>query len=146
VIGTVLIVLITPILLGVGIGIGVALGLEVAMRASGDGRAVLLTFARVKKNKRNAIMNDQTGIKRLPVSLTAQHMVQPFWFGDPAYKATGWYLRGLPPLVPTDMLTEPERGSDEWKRWGVVHRMARGPERARLRNWSHPGMMAAARQ
>jgi len=91
----------------------------------------------------NPVMNDLAR-DRMPVTLTAPHMVQPFWFGDPAFKATGWYLRGLPPLTATDMLTEPERGSDEWKRWGVVYRMARGPERSRLRSRSHPGMMAAA--
>jgi len=65
----------------------------------------------------------------------------------PAYKATGWYLRGLPELLPTKMLPEPKRGSDEWKSWNRVHRMPPGPERARLRSRSYPGMMkAAARQ
>lgn len=33
---------------GVSIGVGVALGLELAMRMSGDGRSVILTFARIK--------------------------------------------------------------------------------------------------
>ncbi|TDR34686.1 hypothetical protein [Aquamicrobium defluvii] len=91
----------------------------------------------------NPEMNDLARA-RMPADLPRPKMVQPFWFGHPEYKATGWYLRGLRPLVATDMLTEPERGSDEWKRWSKVHRMTPGPERSRLRSRSFPGMMAAA--
>lgn len=80
----------------------------------------------------------------MPADLPAPQIVQPFWFGEPAYKATGWYLRGLPELEETDRLPEPERGSDEWKQWNKVHRMPPGPERARLRSRSFPGMMRAA--
>ncbi|WP_323004747.1 MULTISPECIES: hypothetical protein [Pseudomonadota] len=91
----------------------------------------------------NPEMNDLAR-DRLPADLTAPQMVQPFWFGERAYKGTGWYLRGLPELVPTDMLAEPPRNSDEWKAWNAVHRMSPGPDRARLRSRSFPGMMAAA--
>lgn len=94
----------------------------------------------------NPEMNDLAR-DRMPADLPAPHIVQPFWFGEPAYKATGWYLRGLPPLQPSDRLPEPERGSDEWKAWNAIHRMSPGPDRARLRSRSFPGMMtAAARQ
>lgn len=81
---------------------------------------------------------------RMPEDLPLPQMVQPFWFGHPEYKATGWYLRALPTLEPTELLMEPDRGSDEWKRWNRVHRMPPGPERARLRSRSFPGMMAVA--
>lgn len=80
----------------------------------------------------------------MPADLPAPQMVQPFWFGDPAYKGTGWYLRGLPQLTETDRLPEPERGSDEWRAWNKVHRMPPGPERTKLRSRSYPGMMTAA--
>lgn len=94
----------------------------------------------------NPIMNDLAR-ERMPKDLPQPQIVQPFWFGDPAYKKTGWYVRGLPPLHQTDLLPEPERGTEEWKRWSHVHRMAPGPDRTRLRNRSFPGMMgAAARQ
>ncbi|MEM7213356.1 MAG: hypothetical protein AAF479_15960 [Pseudomonadota bacterium] len=94
----------------------------------------------------NPEMNDLAK-DRMPADLPAPQMVQPHMFGDAAYKATGWYLQNLPELTATNMLREPERGSDEWKRWNRVHRMPPGPERARLRSRSHPGMMqAAARQ
>ena len=91
----------------------------------------------------NPEMNDLAK-DRMPSDLPSPQMVQPFWFGHPEYKATGWYLRGLPPLVPTDLLPEPERGSDEWKSWNKVHRMSPGPDRARLRSRSYHGMMEAA--
>lgn len=91
----------------------------------------------------NPEMNDLAR-DRMPADLPAPHMVQPFWFGEPVYKNTGWYLRGLPQLVETNRLPEPERGSDEWKRWNKIHRMPPGPDRTRLRSRSFPGMMAAA--
>lgn len=91
----------------------------------------------------NPEMNDLAR-DRMPADLPAPVMVQPFWFGHPEYKATGWYLRGLPPLAATAPLLEPARGSGEWKAWNRVHRMPPGPERARLRSRSYPGMMEAA--
>lgn len=91
----------------------------------------------------NPLMNDLARA-RMPADLPAPQMVQPFWFGDPAYKATGWYLRGLPELVATRRLPEPERGTDAWRHWNRVHRMPPGPERKRLRSRSWPGMMEAA--
>jgi hypothetical protein len=91
----------------------------------------------------NPEMNDLAKA-RMPAGLPAPQMVQPFWFGDPAYKSTGWYLRGLPPLEETARLPEPERGSDEWRQWSAIHRAPPGPDRARLRSRSFPGMMNAA--
>lgn len=91
----------------------------------------------------NPKMNDLARA-RMPEDLPEPQIVQPFWFGDPEFKATGWYLRGLPPLKPTNVLEEPKHGSDEWRRWSKVHRMPPGPERATLRSKSFPGMLAAA--
>lgn len=91
----------------------------------------------------NPVMNDLAR-DRMPADLPAPQMVQPFWFGEPQFKATGWYLRGLPELTPTDMLKEPERDTEEWRLWNKVHRMPPSPERARLRSRSFPGMMRAA--
>lgn len=90
----------------------------------------------------NPEMNDLAR-DRMPEVLAAPQMVQPFWFGEPAYKATGWYRRGLPELVETDRLPEPERGSADWKAWNAVHRMTPGPDRARLRSRSYAGIMNA---
>lgn len=91
----------------------------------------------------NPEMNDLAK-DRMPAGLPKPQMVQPFWFGEPAYKSTGWYLRGLAPLAETDRLTEPDRGGADWKAWNKIHRMPPGPERAKLRSRSFPGMMNAA--
>jgi hypothetical protein len=81
---------------------------------------------------------------RLPGDLPKAHIVQPWWFGDPAKKATGWYLRGLPPLEPTDRLTPPATGSPEARQWEQVHRAPPGPDRWKIRSRSFPGMARAA--
>jgi len=91
----------------------------------------------------NPVMNDLAK-DRMPADLPRPQLVQPYWFGEPAYKSTGWYLRGLSALSQTDRLPEPERGSAAWKRWNGVHRMPPGPDRARLRSRSFTGMMSAA--
>lgn len=72
----------------------------------------------------------------------AQH-VQPWWFGEKAFKATGIYLRGLPPLSPTDKLTPPEKGTEEYKKWSSIHRASPGPDRWKLRSKTFPGIAAA---
>lgn len=96
-----------------------------------------------RKAIENPEMNDLAR-DRMPGDLPRPQMVQPFWFGEPAYKSTGWYLDGLPQLVETNRLPEPVRDSDEWKAWNKIHRMPPGPDRARLRSRSFPGMMQAA--
>ena len=80
---------------------------------------------------------------RMPADLPAPQIVQPFWFGHPEYKGTGWYLRGLPRLLETARLPEPERGSDEWKAWNRVWRMPRSPKRAHERSRFFPAMAEA---
>ncbi|MEI4485629.1 hypothetical protein V8J36_05460 [Frigidibacter sp. MR17.14] len=91
----------------------------------------------------NPEMNDLAK-DRMPADLPRPQMVQPFWFGEPAYKNTGFYLRGLPALEPTQMLQEPERGSDEWKAWSAIHRAPPGPNRWKIRSRTFEGVAEAA--
>ncbi|PKB19624.1 hypothetical protein B0I00_1863 [Novosphingobium kunmingense] len=70
-------------------------------------------------------------------------IVQPWWFGDPQFKATGLHLRGLPPLAPTNRLTPPATGTAEHRQWSRVHRMPPGPDRAKERSRFFPGIAAA---
>lgn len=90
----------------------------------------------------NPEMNDLAR-DRMPDDLPAPQMVQPFWFGESAYKATGFFLRGLPDLSPTDKLPEPTRGGDEWKRWNAVHRAPPGPNRWKIRSRTYEGIASA---
>lgn len=69
--------------------------------------------------------------------------VQPWWFGEPAFKATGLYLRGLPALIPTDKLVPPKAGTAEHKAWSRVHRASPGPDRWRERSRTYEGVAAA---
>ena len=69
--------------------------------------------------------------------------VQPWWFGEKAFKATGFWLFGLPPLVATDKLTPPRPGTDDHKAWSFIHRMPPGPDREERRSNTFPGIAAA---
>jgi hypothetical protein len=70
--------------------------------------------------------------------------VQPWHFGERAFKATSFYLRGLPPLVPTNRLTPPRSGTPEHKKWSKVARASPGPRRAIERSATFPGIAEAA--
>lgn len=59
-------------------------------------------------------------------------IVQPYWFGEPAFKGVGLWLDNLPALVPTNMLTPPPRSETtrsgravmrQNSEWSNVHRM-----------------------
>ena len=80
----------------------------------------------------------------LPADLPRPQIVQPWWFGEPFFKATGWYLDGLPALQPTDRLTPPMHGTDAHRSWSAVHRAPPGPDRWKFRSRSFPGMAEAA--
>lgn len=72
-----------------------------------------------------------------------RQVVQPWWFGDPFFKATGWELIGLPKLVATNKLTPPKKDTPEHKAWSAVHMASPGPNRAKDRSRAFPGMAAA---
>jgi hypothetical protein len=76
--------------------------------------------------------------------------VQPWWFGEPFFKATGFELINLPELVPTKRLTPPAPGTDEHKAWSRVHRTSGwgrlAKDRARVRSQTFPGLAAACAQ
>lgn len=72
--------------------------------------------------------------------------IQPWWFGDRAFKATGLYLRELPPLTATDRLTPPKPGTPEHKEWSAIHRAPPGPNRWAFRSTTFPGVAAAMAQ
>ena len=69
--------------------------------------------------------------------------VQPHWFGDPFFKATGLYLKELPRLDATNRLVVPKAGTAEHKAWSRVHRASPGPDRAKERSRFFPGVAAA---
>ncbi|RBO51927.1 hypothetical protein DSD19_17685 [Rhodovulum sp. BSW8] len=91
----------------------------------------------------NPVMHPH-GRARLPGDLPKPQIVQPWWFGEPFFKATGLYLRGLAPLSATDRLTPPAPGTEAHKRWSAVHRAPPGPDRWKIRSRTFEGLAAAA--
>ncbi|MBL3575342.1 hypothetical protein JMK10_02825 [Rhodovulum sulfidophilum] len=91
----------------------------------------------------NPVMH-RHGRVRLPADLPKPQIVQPWWFGEPVFKATGLYLRGLAPLSATNRLTPPAPGTEAHKRWSAVHRAPPGPDRWKIRSRTFEGLAAAA--
>jgi hypothetical protein len=72
--------------------------------------------------------------------------IQPWWFGSPFFKATGFELIDLPKLVKRQPLTPPRPGTAEHKAWSAVHREPPGPDRAKKRSRTDTGVAAALAQ
>jgi hypothetical protein len=93
-----------------------------------------------KKCIENPIMHEHA---RKLINPGYRQVVQPWWFGDKAFKATGFELINLPDLVPTNKLTPPKKGTEEHKEWSWISRMPPGPNRAKLRSKTFPGIAKA---
>ena len=93
-----------------------------------------------KKAIENPVMHKHA--KELLGNIKRQ-IVQPWHFGDEAFKATGFELIGLNPLEETNRLTPPKPGTDEHKKWSFIHRATPSPDRWKLRSTTFPGIAAA---
>lgn len=72
-----------------------------------------------------------------------RHVVQPWWFGEKTFKATGFELIGLEPLEPTNKLNPPGKDTAEHKAWSWVHRCPPGPDRWKIRSTTPEGIAEA---
>lgn len=70
-------------------------------------------------------------------------IIQPWQFGHREMKATGLWLWNLPKLLPTDIVGPPPEDARERRKWAVVHRMAPGPDRQRMRGVTYAGIASA---
>jgi len=93
-----------------------------------------------RKALENPVMNPYAYAR---IGKPKRHVVQPWWFGDPAFKATGFELIGLPPLVATNKLNPPKPGTEEHKMWSWIHRMPPGPDREKARSRTFQGIADA---
>lgn len=93
-----------------------------------------------RKAIENPIMHKHAS-KRIDVS--NRQIVQPWWFGDKAFKATGFELINLPLLIPTNKLNPPQKGTKEYKEWSKVHLMPPSPNRWKERSRTYKGIAAA---
>lgn len=69
--------------------------------------------------------------------------VQPWWFGETAFKATSLYLRNLPKLTATERLERPKAGTEAHKRWSAIHRASPGKDRWKTRSKTFTGIADA---
>jgi hypothetical protein len=69
-------------------------------------------------------------------------VIQPWQFGHKEIKATCLWLKGLPPLVPTNIVGPPPKDRDK-NEWDKVHRASPGPDRAKLRSKTLQGYATA---
>lgn len=60
-------------------------------------------------------------------------LIQPWQFGHREIKATCLWLKGLPPLMPTNIVGPPPKNRDKNER-DKVHRASPGPDRAKIRS------------
>lgn len=91
----------------------------------------------------NPIMHGHAKKRIVNYARPAQ-IIQPWWFGEPVFKGTGLYLRGLPNLRPTNRLTPPAKGTEEHKQWSRIHRASGwNPEQSRERSRFFDGIAQA---
>jgi hypothetical protein len=94
-----------------------------------------------RKAIENPIMHGRA--KAMIGSPRVRQIVQPWHFGEPAFKATGFELIGLPRLVSTHTLAPPPIGTDEHVAWSWIHRTPPGPDRWKIRSRTFHGIAAA---
>ena len=73
----------------------------------------------------------------------ASQYIQPYEFGEPAFKKTGLWLKNLPKIKPTNILTVPEPGTQEFKSWNSIHLIPDRKSRAQDRSRTFPGIAKA---
>jgi hypothetical protein len=112
------------------------------LRQGADLFSTLLNCKIPRKCLENPVMHKHA--KRLIVNYQPPaQFVQPWWFGEPQFKATGLYLKNLNPLEPTKKLTPPKPGTAKHKEWSRVHRAPPGPNRWKDRSRFFPGIARA---
>lgn len=101
----------------------------------------LLTDSRIPRAAcENPIMHRYA---RAIVGRPQDQLVQPWQFGDPFMKATCLWLRGLPPLTPTNVVGPPPSDPVERRKWAAVHQATPGPDRWKFRSVTYPGIAHA---
>lgn len=107
------------------------------------GEGFFLAFTALDHVPKVAIENPVGVMSR--VYSKPDQIIQPWMFGHPETKATCLWLKGLPPLVPTDDVSA-EMDEMAERDAHRIHHMAPGPERARMRSRTYPGIARAMAQ
>lgn len=70
-------------------------------------------------------------------------IIQPYEFGHPESKRTCLWLKGLPLLVPTNILSLPEKGYWDNQTPSGQNKLSESPHRGRLRSKTYKGIAKA---
>lgn len=73
-------------------------------------------------------------------------LFQPWHHGEKKMKATCLWLKGLPPLIPSNIVGPPPKDKAERRKWQDVWMASPGPDRERLRSVTYPGVARAIAQ
>lgn len=68
--------------------------------------------------------------------------IHPWQYGHKELKETWLWLKGLPNLIPTNII-KPPKDKEEKKKWERVFRMPRSSDRGKLRSKTYPGIAQA---
>lgn len=90
----------------------------------------------------NPIMHRHAKARIVGYEAPAQ-TVQPWQFGEPQFKGVSLYLRKLPKLAPTRVLTPPKPRTKEHRDWSRVARAVPGHDRWKDRSRFFPGIADA---
>lgn len=80
---------------------------------------------------------------KIRIDREQDQVIQPWYHGDPYFKATCLWLRGIPKLIDSNRLIPPEKGTGEYKKWSKIHYESPGPERWKERSRSFIGIANA---
>ncbi len=70
-------------------------------------------------------------------------VIQPWHFGEPYFKATCLWMRNISRLQSTKRLIPPKKGTDEYKKWSIIHRASPGRDRWKHRSRTFTGVARA---
>lgn len=93
-----------------------------------------------KKVIENPVMNPYA---HAALGNALRQIIQPHYFGDPFFKATGFELINVLPLQRTHYMELPKKGTPEHKKWSAVHRASPGQNRGKERSRMTPGIAIA---
>jgi len=99
-----------------------------------------------RKAKRVAFENPVGVLGHTSMGKATQY-IQPWQFGEPQSKKTGWWLHNLPKLEPTCILPKPECGYWENQTPSGQNKLAPSPDRWKIRSKTYIGIgLAIANQ
>jgi len=93
-----------------------------------------LWYLAINHAKHVALENPKSVIFPLLAKTNPVQWIQPYHFGHPEMKETGFALHNLPELSHVNPLTPPKPGTPEYIEWQKVWRMAPSDDRKKLRS------------